>query len=270
MASAVRAAGGVVWRPGRDGRPDVLVVHRGRYDDWSFPKGKAHKGESDEDCALREVEEETGLRGELGPELRSTSYTVEVDRPKTVRYWAMRPVAGDAAPHNEVDAVRWLPLGEARALLTYDRDRAVLDSFAVQAESRSLLEQLEAGLSDADDSQLLATLAFLAGRFVTLDPTEVNAARRRALLLLAAGGDPHRALELDGRAVRALAQDLDTPGGNATLAGALGRLRDEAAGLPRVAPALDALLSAPDLAWRWLALALLAEELGEREDPPNG
>lgn len=267
MASAVRAAGGVVWRPGEDGRTDVLLVHRDRYDDWSFPKGKAHKGESDEECALREVEEETGLRCELGPELQSTAYVVELVRPKTVRYWAMRHVGGDAAPRNEVDAVRWLPLDEARALLTYDRDRAVLDSFAVQADLPALLEQLEAGLPDADDSEGLATLAFLAGRFVTLDPPELQAARRRALLLLAAGGDPQRGLELDGRAVRALAQDLDTAGGRAELAAALGRLRGEAAGLPRVAAGIDVLLGAPDLAWRWFALALLAEELG---DPSNG
>jgi hypothetical protein len=105
---------------------------------------------------------------------------------------------------------------------------------------------------------------------VTLDPPELHAARRRALLLLAAGGDPQRGLELDGRAARALAQDLDTAGGRAELAAALGRLRREAAELPRVAAALDVLLGAPDLAWRWFALALLAEELGERGDPSNG
>jgi 8-oxo-dGTP diphosphatase len=258
MGRPVRAAGGVVWRPGADGTRDVLLVHRNRHDDWTLPKGKAHEGESDEACGLREVEEETGLRCELGPELASTSYVVDARRPKTVRYWAMRPVAGEAAASNEVDALRWLPLDEARALLTYDRDRAVLDSFAVHGDLRPWLEQLGAGPSGAET---FATLAFLAGRLVTLDHDELQAARRRALLVLAAGGDPRRELELDGRAVRGLADDLDTPGGRAQLAAALARARDDAEGLPSVEAALDALLATPDLAWRWFALALLADEL---------
>ena len=88
MTGVVRAAGGVVTR---GEPPEVLVVHRPRYDDWSFPKGKAEPGERDEDCALREVEEETGLRCELREELPSTSYTDARGRPKRVRYWLMTP-----------------------------------------------------------------------------------------------------------------------------------------------------------------------------------
>ena len=76
----------------RDGR--VVVVHRPEYDDWSFPKGKADPGESDEDCALREIEEETGLRCELGEELTTTRHRDTKGRPKRVRWWLMRPLAG--------------------------------------------------------------------------------------------------------------------------------------------------------------------------------
>jgi 8-oxo-dGTP diphosphatase len=123
----VRAAGGGVVRGGRDDA-EVVLVHRPKYDDWTLPKGKALPGESDEDCALREVEEETGLRCELGAELASTSYRDARDRPKVSRYWLMRPVAGALRPSAEVDDARWLPLAEAEELLTYERDRDVLRS----------------------------------------------------------------------------------------------------------------------------------------------
>jgi 8-oxo-dGTP pyrophosphatase MutT (NUDIX family) len=123
----VRAAGGVVLRPGRDGS-EVLLVHRPAYDDWSLPKGKCNRGESDEDCALREVQEETGLRCVLDNELPSTSYRDAKGRPKVVRYWAMRPEGGEARPQSEVDDVRWLPLDEAQEALTWERDRAVLEA----------------------------------------------------------------------------------------------------------------------------------------------
>jgi 8-oxo-dGTP diphosphatase len=125
MTRVVRAAGGVVIR---NDASEVLVVHRDRYDDWSFPKGKRELGESDEDCALREVEEETGLRCVLGEELPSTSYTDGHGRPKHVRYWLMEPVAGELAYRHEVDEARWVTLGEARSLLTYQRDVGLLDS----------------------------------------------------------------------------------------------------------------------------------------------
>jgi 8-oxo-dGTP pyrophosphatase MutT (NUDIX family) len=125
--TTVRAAGGVVLREGPAGR-EVLLVHRPAYDDWSLPKGKAYRGESDEDCALREVEEETGLRCELGRELPSTSYHDGKGRPKVVRYWAMEPLDGAARPQSEVDDVRWLPLAKAKDALTWERDRAVLEA----------------------------------------------------------------------------------------------------------------------------------------------
>jgi 8-oxo-dGTP pyrophosphatase MutT (NUDIX family) len=122
----IRAAGGVVFR--RDEDFEVVLVHRRRYGDWTFPKGKAYPGESDEDCALREVEEETGLRCELGEELLSTAYRDSKDREKVVRYWRMRVVDGELHPRNEIDAAEWVSLAEAVERLSYGRDREVLES----------------------------------------------------------------------------------------------------------------------------------------------
>ena len=127
----VRAAGGVVWRPSEDGPSRIVVVHRPRYDDWSLPKGKCDEGESYADCALREVEEETGFTCRLGAELPSTQYRDNKGRPKTVRYWAMEPVDGDGRfrPNAEIDEIRWLPVPDAVKLLSYDHDRPVVLAF---------------------------------------------------------------------------------------------------------------------------------------------
>jgi 8-oxo-dGTP diphosphatase len=109
--------------------PEVVLVHRRRYGDWTLPKGKCEPGERDEDCALREVEEETGLVCELRDELPATAYVDAKGRPKQVRYWLMHRVDGEPRPvPPEVDEVRWVPLGEARRLLTYERDGAVLEA----------------------------------------------------------------------------------------------------------------------------------------------
>lgn len=132
----VRAAGGVVWRAGEGGVPEVLVVHRPKYEDWSFPKGKREEDETDEETALREVQEETGLTCHLGPELPGTSYMDRKGRPKAVRYFVMTVVDGEFAPSDEVDEVRWLRLPAARALLTYDRDQGVLDAFSTTPSER--------------------------------------------------------------------------------------------------------------------------------------
>jgi 8-oxo-dGTP diphosphatase len=121
----VRAAGGLVVRESENGR-EILVVHRPAYDDWSFPKGKLEPGESEEDAAVREVEEETGLRGHLDRELATTHYRDARGRPKTVRYWLMTPVGGELAAANEIDDARFVPLAEAAELLTYERDRELL------------------------------------------------------------------------------------------------------------------------------------------------
>ena len=127
----VRAAGGLVVRH-RTSNPEVALVHRPRYDDWTFPKGKCDPDESYEEAARREVAEETGLHCELGPEVGETRYVDNRGRSKLVRYWAMpAPDDADAAvsraiPNREVDELRWLPLREAAMLLTYAHDRELL------------------------------------------------------------------------------------------------------------------------------------------------
>jgi 8-oxo-dGTP diphosphatase len=127
--SVVRAGGGIVWRRGEDGAVEIVLVHRAVYDDWSFPKGKLHPGETEAQAALREVQEETGLVCRLGPEIGTTRYRDSKRRPKTVRYWEMTPTAGTLAAANEVDDARWVPLGEAPGLLTYEHDRRLLDGW---------------------------------------------------------------------------------------------------------------------------------------------
>jgi 8-oxo-dGTP diphosphatase len=123
----VEAAGGFVTRPSASGEPEVLVVHRPRYDDWSLPKGKLEPGESFEDAAVREVEEETGVRCELGPELAPHQYIDRKGRDKVVRWWRMTPVATSPFRANdEVDELRWIRGGEAATLLTYDADRKLV------------------------------------------------------------------------------------------------------------------------------------------------
>jgi 8-oxo-dGTP pyrophosphatase MutT (NUDIX family)/phosphohistidine phosphatase SixA len=122
---SVRAAGGVLRRVGPKGM-EVLLVHRPRYGDWTLPKGKAQPGESDEETALREVEEETGLRASLGFELPSTRYRDSQGRDKIVRYWTMRPESGSFEPHAEVDAIEWTPIKDVGSKLSYERDAEVL------------------------------------------------------------------------------------------------------------------------------------------------
>jgi len=108
----------------------VALVHRPEYDDWTLPKGKLDPGESFEEAALREVEEETGLRARLVRELPAVEYEVK-GRPKLVRYWLME-VESDPGfvPNDEVDELRWVEPSEALELLTYERDREVVSAAA--------------------------------------------------------------------------------------------------------------------------------------------
>ena len=122
----IEAAGGLVWRVSTKGVLKVLLVHRPRYDDWSFPKGKLEPHETHEQAAAREVAEETGLRCTLMWELPPTRYRDRKGRPKRVRYWAMEPVDGVFALNDEVDEVQWLMTDVAHSLLSYPHDRPVL------------------------------------------------------------------------------------------------------------------------------------------------
>jgi 8-oxo-dGTP pyrophosphatase MutT (NUDIX family) len=130
VTDGIRAAGGLVRGRREDGTEEILIVHRPAYDDWSFPKGKLEPGERDEDAAIREVEEETGLTCRLDGEIATTRYRDGRGRPKTVRYWLMTPIGGKLEAANEVDDARFVPLEEAKSLLTYQRDVELLASVA--------------------------------------------------------------------------------------------------------------------------------------------
>lgn len=124
-----------MWRRGADGTLEVLVAHRPKYDDWTLPKGKPHRGETEEETAVREVREETGLTCVLERPIGRIRYVDGRGRSKTVQFWAMRPISGSFAPSDEVDELRWLPLDGAEALLSYERDRRLLQRFAHLASS---------------------------------------------------------------------------------------------------------------------------------------
>lgn len=126
-AQAVEAAGGVIVRQHADVL-EVLLAHRPRYDDWTFPKGKLEPGETLQQCALREVLEETGLRCTIGAELPSTVYHDRHGRTKTVHYWVMQVDGGAFTRNREVDDVCWVVPDEAARRLTYPRDLEVLKS----------------------------------------------------------------------------------------------------------------------------------------------
>jgi 8-oxo-(d)GTP phosphatase len=124
----VLAAGAVLWRP-NGSAPDVAVIHRPRYDDWSLPKGKVDPGETEPITAVREIGEETGHRARLGARLGDVSYPVD-DKVKKVRYWAARSIDGDFAPNAEVDELVWLPVPAAIERVGYPHDRKLLRRFA--------------------------------------------------------------------------------------------------------------------------------------------
>jgi len=128
----ILAAGAVAWRPGRDGgEPEVLLVHRKKYDDWSLPKGKTEPGEPLPLTAVREVFEEGGARLILGRRLTSVRYQVG-GRPKRVHWWAARVSGMDeaAVPNSEVDEVIWAVRPHAGERASYAHDVRVLDDFA--------------------------------------------------------------------------------------------------------------------------------------------
>jgi len=135
----ILAAGAVLWRRGPDGGLQVAVVHRPRYDDWSFPKGKLEPEEPRAVAAVREVAEETGFTVALGRHLAVTSYRTG-DRSKLVNYWAARALGGGFSVNEEVDELQWVAPAEATTMLSYSYDVRVLDRFtALPADTSTVL-----------------------------------------------------------------------------------------------------------------------------------
>jgi hypothetical protein len=128
---------------------------------------------------------------------------------------------------------------------------------------RAFFAELESRLAAGEQVDVEVSLALLGGRDVELDENELRGARRRAVQLLAAGGDPRRDLEPYSRAVSALAADLDSPARRAALVTGLSSLRSTVEGLPNIISRLEPLVTSDDLAWQWFACTLLAEELVE-------
>jgi 8-oxo-dGTP pyrophosphatase MutT (NUDIX family)/phosphohistidine phosphatase SixA len=141
----VVAAGAVVLRRGQQ----VLLVHRPRYDDWSFPKGKRDPGEHVTAAAVREVAEETGLHVRLGAPLTAQSYPVAGGRTKVVHYWVGRCVGDDDVSgyvvNNEIDDLAWVPVAEAAERLTYSFDRTTLKEAVKRRKKTQALVVLRHG-----------------------------------------------------------------------------------------------------------------------------
>jgi 8-oxo-dGTP diphosphatase len=175
----IKASGAVLWRPAADGKDlEIALIHRPRYDDWSFAKGKAEPGEHPVLTALREVQEETAYRVVLGRRLPGTE-SEGLGRPKRVKYWAARIAeSGEFVPNHEVDEIEWLAAEEARERLTSTLDVVVLDAllsgpvetFAIvlqrhgKAERRSALysDDLARPLAPAGRQQAIALAELLA------------------------------------------------------------------------------------------------------------
>jgi len=138
---------------------------------------------------------------------------------------------------------------------------AAVKARRVTAGTRARLEELERSGLDSRSSELLVVLCWLVRADIAIDETELNGARRRAMFVLAAGGDPHRDVGLDSVAAERLADELDTPERRAQLAAALDEL--PADDLPAVTAAMESLRADPELAWRSFALSLLADELAD-------
>jgi 8-oxo-dGTP diphosphatase len=133
----IRAAGGIVVRRLLTGAYEVACVYREARGDWTFPKGKLDKGEEFEHAALREVVEETGLTCRIVRFVGLTEYTHRKGRPKIVAYFLMEVESGTFTPNDEVDELRWVPLDDVRALLTWERDQELVDLLVQVPELRA-------------------------------------------------------------------------------------------------------------------------------------
>ena len=150
VSQPVRAAGGIVLR-GEGPDRSVALVHRPRYDDWSFPKGRLDADEDEATAALREVEEETGLRCRLGPSVGAVTYRDRRGRAKVVRYFRMDADGGRFTPNREVDELRWVPIEAAAGLLSYAHDRSLLRQVlaGVPASALYVIRHAKAGIRAA-------------------------------------------------------------------------------------------------------------------------
>lgn len=137
----IKAAGGIVVRSAKKG-PKVLLVHRPRYNDWTFPKGKLEPGEKFKAAALREVQEETGFDCRAHkPSLPSLCYKERNGRSKEVRYWLMTAISGDFKPNDEVDLIAWVRADKVADRLTYEKDR----KFFKEVQKGGRIEKLVGG-----------------------------------------------------------------------------------------------------------------------------
>jgi 8-oxo-(d)GTP phosphatase len=182
-AGVIRAAGAVVWRAAPAG-PQVALVHRPKYDDWSYPKGKREPEEHILQTATREVEEETGLQVVLGRRLPPSEYEVN-GRPKHVSYWAARCTGSVGfVPNHEVDELAWVDLPEVASRLSYLRDLELLDEFTAGPADTApfvLLRHAEAGVGSQDATDLsrpldergAADAQFLAALLACFGPSRV-------------------------------------------------------------------------------------------------
>jgi 8-oxo-dGTP diphosphatase len=124
--NVVKAAGGVICRKNGSGKTKIVVVHRPAYDDWTLPKGKTDPDETPEECALREVKEETGYKCEIVRPLGCTAYVDRRGRNKVACYWVMKVITGRFRAGGEVDRMVWLSVPDAIKRLTYARDKTLL------------------------------------------------------------------------------------------------------------------------------------------------
>ena len=124
--TVMRAAGGLIVRKSRSGRREIAIIHRPEYNDWTLPKGKVEPDETPEDCALREVREETGLRCELVHPLGCSAYVDRRGRDKLACYWVMEPRGGRFKASAEVDRLQWLTVRDAVKRLTYGHDKLLV------------------------------------------------------------------------------------------------------------------------------------------------
>lgn len=239
--SSAIAAGGVLWRPAAgsevpgscgagDTAPEVAVVHRPRYDDWSLPKGKPDGAEPLPVTAVREIAEETGHRAVLGPRLCSTRYPLTDGRHKTVHYWAARSIGGAFVAGDEVDELRWLPVPEAGRLLSYAHDLALLDRLGdvvVVTTTVLLVRHGKAGKStDWSGADVLRPLTGAGRR---------QAQALRVLLPPFGPAEVHAAAPLRCvQTVQPLVDDLDGSVHPEPLLGEDGYWEDPAAGLRRL------------------------------------